>query len=278
MVVQYNPNRPLFTTFFVGRTFYSTCRSPMFLGSQVFFIAMQIGSHMLFSDDELGRVEETVTYPATLLATLFSFLLGLFTNNCYQRFIDHWQHAMKGWSRMNDLAMQTFAYVKDRNKACEIMRLMHAANHLCYGEFAGRDEIWLAQRRNLLTDAEAAVLRRADGPSPFYLCVCWALELVEASDASAHYIHAMDYSIREWRQSMTYLPVIQFTPLPLPYYQLMIMLSLLFEATIALKMAVSTEHDTTFVYMSNWQAAGLSLVLFSSISLIVQTTIQTSIQ
>lgn len=136
---------------------------------------------------------------------------------------------MVGWSRLNDFALQVFAYVRDRETACEIVRLLHAANHLCYGEFAGKDEIWLAQRRHLLTEEEANILRRSDGPSPFYLCACWALERVGSTDCPPHYVQAMDQSIREWRQSTTLLPLIQQTPLPLPYYQMMVMLGMLFE-------------------------------------------------
>ena len=127
---------------------------------------------------------------------------------------------MAGWSRINDLGLQLFAYVPDRELACDVIRLLHAANHLCYAEFAGKDdyEIGLAMRRHLLTSAEAGVLRRADGPSPFYLCSCWALELLASPKAALapQFVQAMDVSIREWRQNTTMLPLIQLTPLPLP--------------------------------------------------------------
>ena len=124
---------------------------------------------------------------------------------------------MRGWSRLNDLALQVFAYVCDRKKACDIIRLMHAANHLCYAEFAGKDEFAMVARRHLLTEAEIEVLRRPNGPSPFYLCSCWALELIASSDATPQSVMTMDTSLREWRQNTTLLPLIQLTPLPLPY-------------------------------------------------------------
>ena len=48
------------------------------------------------------------------------------------------------------------------------MRMMHAANHLCYGEFAGHDVNTLVLRRNLLSEQELESLKRAGGN--FYLC------------------------------------------------------------------------------------------------------------
>ena len=47
------------------------------------------------------------------------------------------------------------------------MRLMHAANHLCYGDFAGKNMHQIVVRRNLLTIEEIDRLKKAGGS--FYL-------------------------------------------------------------------------------------------------------------
>ena len=68
-------------------------------------------------------------------------------NSPQERYKDNWRAAMVGWSRINDIGLQIFSYVADRTVACDVMRLMHASNHLAYADFAGRDEIKLARRR-----------------------------------------------------------------------------------------------------------------------------------
>ena len=68
-------------------------------------------------------------------------------NSPQERYKDNWRAAMVGWSRINDIGLQVFSYVADRTVACDVMRLMHASNHLAYADFAGRDEIKLARRR-----------------------------------------------------------------------------------------------------------------------------------
>ncbi len=55
--------------------------------------------------------------------------------------MDNWRAAMVGWSRLNDLALQVYGYVRDRTQACEVLRLMNAANHLCYGDLSGQNMI-----------------------------------------------------------------------------------------------------------------------------------------
>jgi len=212
-----------------------------------------------------------------LLATLFSFSLGLFMNNCYTRFKDNWMSAMKGWSRLNDLGLQIFAYVADRELACDVIRLMHAANHLCYADFAGFNAIELCRRRHLLTEREVRLLSLRNGPAPFYLCSCWALEkLAKAPNLKETYVLAMDRSVREWRQNTTLLPLMQLTPLPLPYYRVMVALLILFEFVVGLKMAIGVEH---YEHESWWWAAELlSFLLFALISLVAQSLILVSIQ
>ena len=80
--------------------------------------------------------------------------------SCYTRFMDNWRAAMVGWSRINDLALQVFAYVRDRGQACEIIRLMNAANHLCYGELAGQDMFGLCMQVSRCNRMEHQQLER----------------------------------------------------------------------------------------------------------------------
>jgi hypothetical protein len=252
-------------TFLLGDSVSVALCSPIFWWCVLSFVLMQVVSWTYLTDEDRQHISDVVTYPAAVVSTLFAFMLGLFTNSCYQRFQTSWRAAMTGWSRLNDLGLQVFAYVEDRNLACEVIRLMHAANHLCYGEFAGHadSDMKLAHRRHLLTDDEIAVLRaysrrlpplraiaelrawpllwpccawrprsrsaprhcmsvlvptparralhacagRPGGVSPFYLCSCWALQLVARSGAQPQFIQAMDLSIREWRQQTTLLPL-----------------------------------------------------------------------
>ena len=112
---------------------------------------------------------------------------------------------MIGWSRLNDLALQIYAYVPDRTQACDVLRLMNAANHLCYGDLAGKDMMPVCIRRHLLTEAEAKKLR-AGGAPPFYLASCWALAKLADPKAPQPVdrmaLHRMDLSIIEWRQQV----------------------------------------------------------------------------
>lgn len=77
MVVQYDPNTPFYSTFFVGDALTTVLCSPSFWISQTSFLLLQISSYTLVSDVELARYNEAVTYPATMIAILFSFLIGM---------------------------------------------------------------------------------------------------------------------------------------------------------------------------------------------------------
>ena len=164
----YQANKPLHATFRVGDTFSQSARSPIFGLSLAFFLFVSISSLALGPDAILG-IDRVVRYPAALFATLFSFMLGLFVNRCFDRFQANWKAAMLGIGRLNDLGMQVFAYVGDREVACDIIRLMHAANHLFYADFSGNAAlgITLCKRRHLVTDVEIAKLSLPGGPPAF---------------------------------------------------------------------------------------------------------------
>ena len=155
----------------------------------------------------LSEIEEALRYPASIISMMYTFQLGFFTNKCYSRYKEYWQAAMLGWSRLNDLGLQVRAYVKDDRVACDVMRLMHAANHLCYGDFASQNMMDVAIRRRLLTHREALLLRRPGGPAPFYQCSVWALELLADPDAKVpvreQLLLALDRSICQWREATT---------------------------------------------------------------------------
>ena len=292
MPTVYDPNEPMFTLIAHGYTFGRVIRSALFWLSIAFYLACFAYSIQL-SSHERAIIRHAVAYPAALFTTLFSFMLGLFTNNCYTRYQDNWRCAVTGLTRLNDLSVQVFATVTDHSLACDIMRLMHAANHLCYGAFAGRgNDMKLVQRRNLVTAAEAKVLARAAGPSAFNLCASWALELVNQATCKPQMFIAMESSIREWRQATARLPLIQVTPLPLPYYRVMIFLVLVFEFVVALCIIVSFDptglvdsdadpdfnsnndhYDNDPTHIVHYEALLLSLLLFLTITVIVQAVV-----
>jgi len=281
LMAPYQPNRPLHATFRLGDTFYQAAQSPIFRISIAFFLFVSIGSLALGEDTILG-IDRVVRYPAALFATLFSFMLGLFVNKCFDRFHANWKAAMFGIGRLNDLGLQVFAYVGDREVACDIIRLMHAANHLFYADFSGNAAlgISLCKRRHLLTDMEIAKLTLPGGPPGFYLACSWALELiVNKSGAKEQYVVAMDASIRGWRQETTFLSAIALTPLPLPYFKAMIAIHLVFEVVVASAMAIAV--DTLYVTESPllWVLTeSICFVLYAVISLVANALVLASSQ
>ena len=221
MPIAYNPGEPFSTLYtkHIKRTLFH----PMYLGTVAFFVVIRLVVAFGMSAEGAKQIDLVLTYPATLVGTLFTFIMGFFVNNCFTRFMDNWRAAMVGWSRLNDLGLQVYAYVPDRTQACDVMRLMNAANHLCYGDLAGKDMIPVAMRRHLLTEEEARKLRKPGGAPPFYLASAWALARLADPTASQPvdrmFVHRMDLSIIEWRQQTTLLPMIQMNPIPFPYYR-----------------------------------------------------------
>ena len=268
MPIAYNMDFPLTSLF--TRSIMRTVRHPLYWGHIVMFVALRLAVAWGMDQDSAKQIDMVFTYPATLVGTLFAFLIGFFVNNCYVRFMDNWRAAMIGWSRINDLALQVYGYVRDRTQACEVMRLMNAANHLCYGDLAGQDMVPICLRRHLLSGVEAARLRRPGGPPPFYMCASWALEKL-ADQSKRHpvdrmYVLAMDKSIIEWRQQTTLLPMIQMNPLPFPYYRNMVILMILFELVVAFKIAL--QGFTPSGGTAKVEEMAIDFALFAAISLL----------
>ena len=211
MPIAYNPGEPFSSLYtkHIARTIFH----PMYLCTIACFAVIRLSVAFGMTAEGAKQIDTILTYPATLVGTLFSFLIGFFVNNCFTRFMDNWRAAMIGWSRLNDLALQVYGYVSDRTQACEVLRLMNAANHLCYGDLAGQDMMDICVRRHLLTAEEARKLRKAGGAPPFYVTSCWALAKLADPKApkpvDRMFVHAMDKSVVEWRQQTTLLPMIQ---------------------------------------------------------------------
>ena len=101
---------------------YVLKHSPLLWGWVVFFFSLSIGIEAwAYSDGGISKVSQhaaqinsVIAYPTAMVGTLFSFMLGFFTNTCYSRFRDYWDSAVGGWSRLNDLGLQVYSYVPDR--------------------------------------------------------------------------------------------------------------------------------------------------------------------
>ena len=276
MVIAYHPGRPL--DGLASRVVLRTLLHPMYLGTLGVFLLIRIGVAIIMTADTAKQLDVVFTYPATLIGTLFSLLIGFFVNNCYTRFMDNWRAAMIGWSRLNDLALQVYGYVQDRTQACEVLRLMNAANHLCYGDLAGQNMINVCLRRHLLTEAEAEKLKKVGGPPPFYIVSCWALEKLadqsKEKPVEKMYVLAMDKSVIEWRQQTTLLPMIQMNPIPFPYYRNMVLLLIIFEVVVAFKIALG--GFTPLGLDAKVMEIVLDFVLFAAISLLSLSLFLTS--
>ena len=278
MPIAYHPHEPLRAL--LSRYIMRTVLHPLFLGAIALFLIIRISVAVGMSEEGAKQIDSIFTYPATLVGTLFAFLIGFFVNNCYTRFMDNWRAAMIGWSRINDLALQVYGYVHDRTQACEVMRLMNAANHLCYGDLAGQDMIPTCRRRHLLTSDEVDLLRRPGGPPPFYICSSWALKKLQDQTkerpVDKMFVLAMDKSIVEWRQQTTLLPMIQMNPMPFPLYRNMVILLVLFEVVVAFKIALVgfTASHNTWVLL---QEILIDFLLFSAISLLCTSLFLTSV-
>ena len=131
MPIAYNPTRPMPTLMAVQLR--RTICNPAFIATIVIFLLLRLLIASTMSASDASTIDATLTYPATMVSSLFTFLIAFFLNNCFTRYMDNWHAAMIGWSRINDLGLQVYGYVPDRRQACDVMRLMHAANHLCYG-------------------------------------------------------------------------------------------------------------------------------------------------
>ena len=209
----------------VGRTLFTT----RFWLTQFFFLLISIFGHLFLPTPTAILIHDHVDWAAWWIAFLYTFMLGWFCDRCYERYHYNWHTSMLGWSRLNDLALQIFAYVPDREQALDVLRLIHAANHLCWGDFALQDMLPVAKRRHLLTDEEIMMLRRQPAAPMFYQCASWALERLADPHArqpvERMLLLVLDRSVCQWREQTTLLPLFQQWPLPFSYIGAMLALS-----------------------------------------------------
>jgi predicted membrane chloride channel (bestrophin family) len=104
MPIAYDPKDPFKTI--LAANIKRTVNTRSYYGTLFMFCILRVTVSVVMSADEAKKLDTMLTYPMSLVGTLFSFLIGFFMNNCYTRFMDNWRAAMIGWSRMNDLALQ----------------------------------------------------------------------------------------------------------------------------------------------------------------------------
>ena len=104
MPIAYDPKDPFKTI--LAANIKRTVNTRSYYGTLFMFCMLRVTVSVVMSADEAKKLDTMLTYPMSLVGTLFSFLIGFFMNNCYTRFMDNWRAAMIGWSRMNDLALQ----------------------------------------------------------------------------------------------------------------------------------------------------------------------------
>ena len=102
----------------------------------------------------------------TFLGTFATFNISHYNSHCYQRWYSNWTASLKEWSRLNDLGMQVYAHMGyDHRMACDVMRLMHAANCLTVLESVlklGKDPtLLIVENHKLLSPEEAAFLKKS---------------------------------------------------------------------------------------------------------------------
>ena len=136
--------------------------------------------------------------------------------------------------------------------SAEVMRYIHAANHLFYMEGmvsalysrdATRHTVQRVVERNLLTWHEALFFVRNPGVNKGYQCTAWALQLITAEVSAgrlpAHLYNALDGTISEFRQRTTLPPMIAKTPVPYPYYHKLHMFLFMFHMLQAMSGSLS---------------------------------------
>ena len=140
-----------------GTSLREAIKSPLFwLAQAMYVVAVVVVRVTGLRALNASKIVGAMNLPAGLLGSLFVFQLVWYNGNNYSRFNAHWTAAMKGWSRLNDLALQVNSYVQDLGARCEILRFMHAANHFVYMDFSGQQSMPLIVDRRLLTEDEHA--------------------------------------------------------------------------------------------------------------------------
>jgi hypothetical protein len=184
----------------------------------------------------------------TFLGTFVTFNICHYNSHCYQRWHANWIASLKEWSRLNDVGMQVYAHMGyDHLMACDVMRLMHAANCLIVLESVlklGKDPtLLIVENHKLLSPEEAAFLKKSPVNSGNQ-CVHWALQLV-SEEARQGRIQPpilagrIDQAICEWRQNATLPPVMLLTPIPYVYFHTMGSFLVTFNLLLSLQLSLA---------------------------------------
>ena len=232
-------------------------------------------------------------YIMGVLASIFSYQITNFTGNCHRHYNIIWGAAMTGWGRLNDLGLQCYSHLVDQDYrlACEVMRLVHAANHYVYLDYAGQvgDDHELLTRRGLVTQEELEWLQR-DGRtvSRGYQCATWALKLivneVRAKRLDPTIAAAMEESLLGWRGNTTYLPMLAQQPVPFAYFHTMAVELIVFQlgAAAYLVVLVFSIHDVDgdgelIKSSAFYTTLGIAVIAFAFISLFFQALMNTAL-
>jgi len=264
-----------------GTSVREVVQSKLWLISLPLFAGFQFWVFMMLRRDEIPKDFEALgMYALGFFGSLFVFQMAWYINTCYQRFQRSWLVACKGMARLNDLSMQVYSYLSyDHELSCDVMRLMHAANHMLYIDQAMRSRWDLLERRHLITPEEREYLE-SHGASKWFQCACWALQYiggeVRAGRLEASLGLAMDRSICEWRQNTTHHGDVSRTPIPFAYYHLMLMELILFKIGLTLRISLCFAQQPDDDVL-NWRWAVGSCMMFAAITLIVDAMLLTAV-
>jgi len=245
--------------------------SRMFWQWQLWFGALLALSYFFIPAEEASDLIQPVGYATGLLGSLFIFQITAYNNTAFERYCMHWNSAIKGWIRLNDICQQLYAHLNyNPHLGCEIMRLVHAANHLHYLDMGGQMDLKntkehdeMLVRRGLLTHDEFIFLQKygslssidtsgAAGFNPALQCSTWALQLVSNEVHSGRLApplgKALDQSILTWRENTQYILSLELNPIPFAYYYLLCLELDVFQLCLAAFMSLYFVADYDGVY------------------------------
>lgn len=85
MTISYHPGEPFRALY--TRHVLRTVSHPMYISTIIMFIAIRAIVAFTMTAETAKQMDLVFTYPATLVGTLFAFLIGFFVNNwCARRF------------------------------------------------------------------------------------------------------------------------------------------------------------------------------------------------
>eukprot|EP00927_Polykrikos_kofoidii_P023095 TRINITY_DN21379_c0_g1_i1.p1 TRINITY_DN21379_c0_g1~~TRINITY_DN21379_c0_g1_i1.p1 ORF type:complete len:540 (-),score=55.85 TRINITY_DN21379_c0_g1_i1:89-1645(-) len=283
MPVAYNQEK-LFRNFFAwyGTSFRDVLGSRLYHVSTLLFLGGGIAVYLTVPvDTDVTELEEVVLYAIGFIGSLFIFQVTWYINTCYSRFYTSWLVSCKGMARLNDLSLQVFAYLSyDPHLSLEVMRLMHAANHLLYIDMTSFFRWDLLERRHLLTEKECEYLNSTTA-SKWFQCCCWSLQLIGGEVQSGRLVPtlglAMDRTICEWRQNTTHHGDIAKTPVPFGYYHLMITELVVVKLLLALRLwEFCIRNSTILLGMEICRAVGAALT-YLVCTLVIEAMMMTAV-